>query len=516
MQLKKQTSDAIVLTVVVLVGAFLRLYRIAEQPILGDETHSLRALQHFDYRYILTHFFPADISIPQTVIAKFIALNYGLNEVSIRLLPVATGILLLPVAVALLQPFFSGVAVRYYVALLAVSPLLVLYSRFARPYSISTFLVFVAVFTWWRFQISGAKIWGVSYVLSASLSIYFMPASAPAALAPFVFGIFSHDNFTVNWLVEYGKKNIVYFVLLCSLTMLFVMPPFIFDGSSILSKLNGSHLHGDCIRHAIMWLCGTVSELGLFVTILLLLCGIVICFNNERGMTLYLLCIIFTQIVTVVLLSPAGMENDIVLARYFLWVIPIALLFLAVSLARLSELTHLAPWISKICGGLIVVFLIMNGPLPGLFLVKNDFRMPRRFGILIDHPHAHRVYNRIAQDATAGAVLEVPLHYGRYEIAQKVHQRDVFIGFINHITNDTTNDNPLEVALRPQKLYNFWKYVDLENDRGLADRDIHFIVIHKHPRNRKIRIRTGNAIDFCLQHYGRPYYDDTDLVVWRI
>ena len=72
--------------------------------------------------------------------------------------------------------------------LFALSPILVLYSRIARPYEIlalATFGAALAFDRWWRTGSPGA---GAAFVALAAFSIYLHLGAAPFVAAPFLLG----------------------------------------------------------------------------------------------------------------------------------------------------------------------------------------------------------------------------------------------------------------------------------------------------------------------------------------
>lgn len=137
-------------SVLVAGGALLRVYDIAGQVVADDEMHSLRALRQYTASHLFTHFFGADISTPMALLQRVIGDQVGLSEVTTRLPVLAAGLLALVVLPALARrPFGAPVALAF-AALVSISPQLIYYSRYGRPYMVSTLLVFCAVFSFAR------------------------------------------------------------------------------------------------------------------------------------------------------------------------------------------------------------------------------------------------------------------------------------------------------------------------------------------------------------------------------
>src|SRR5688572_23938651 len=125
-------------------AAWLRAYRIDRQVPVDDEWHALHKLMTSGYGEIFSSFGLADHSIPLTLFYKLFAQTIGLDEIGMHVLQVACGIALVVVAARLAWKATGSPSVTVLFAfLLAGAPFLVLYSRFARPYAITTLLVVV-------------------------------------------------------------------------------------------------------------------------------------------------------------------------------------------------------------------------------------------------------------------------------------------------------------------------------------------------------------------------------------
>ena len=117
-------------------GAFLRFFQLGEQYITGDEWHALHAAMNSSYWTIASSFGIADHSIPVALYFKWMLENITLTQMTIQLPFVLTGVASI-VVVPILIRHYIGISVTNIVALLlAFSPILIIFSRFARPYTI--------------------------------------------------------------------------------------------------------------------------------------------------------------------------------------------------------------------------------------------------------------------------------------------------------------------------------------------------------------------------------------------
>jgi uncharacterized membrane protein len=96
------------------------------------------------YGEIFASFGVADHSIPLTLFYKLLAQTIGIDEIGLHILQVISGIALVGAAAWMAWRATASAAVSVLLAfLLAGAPFLVLYSRFARPYAITTLLVVI-------------------------------------------------------------------------------------------------------------------------------------------------------------------------------------------------------------------------------------------------------------------------------------------------------------------------------------------------------------------------------------
>src|SRR5258706_5703122 len=88
-------------TLATALAVWLRTYGITSQVVLDDEWHAIHKLMSASYVDITKTFGAADHSIPLTLLYKAMADTIGLAEGRMRVLQVACGIALVPVAALL-------------------------------------------------------------------------------------------------------------------------------------------------------------------------------------------------------------------------------------------------------------------------------------------------------------------------------------------------------------------------------------------------------------------------------
>jgi hypothetical protein len=183
---------ALALAPPIALGLFLRLWRLDAQILGGDELHAVRLLFASPLSALLTTYQPTDVSLPLMGLLRILSdAGVRLSEMHFRAPSVLSGALLLVLAPVLLRPRIGTRAALWLAWLLAISPLLVFYSRFARSYAPMTLLVFCAIHSflrWWQTRRPG---WALLYVALAALAVYLHLGAAPFVAAPFLYALLS-------------------------------------------------------------------------------------------------------------------------------------------------------------------------------------------------------------------------------------------------------------------------------------------------------------------------------------
>src|SRR5262245_4110650 len=157
---------------VVAAGVFLRLQQLPSQVMMDDEWHALRVAADHGYGYILTHFGTADHSIPLCVLDKLFLDTIGLSEALLRAPAILSGIGALIIIPFLLQGILPRSLAFGFTCLLAISPLHIFFTRYARPYAVTLLLAFVAVLCLYRWFAQPRLWYGLLWVFAGAAAIY--------------------------------------------------------------------------------------------------------------------------------------------------------------------------------------------------------------------------------------------------------------------------------------------------------------------------------------------------------
>lgn len=135
-------ASTLLLLLAFVIGSGLRLAGVGPAFLFGDELHSLFALPQ-GYGHLMTHFSATGSGLGLPLLQRTFVDLFGHNHWAIRAPAWIPGLLLLPAAWWITRRWLGdGIAIGT-TWLVATSPLLIFYSRFARSYALVALLTFV-------------------------------------------------------------------------------------------------------------------------------------------------------------------------------------------------------------------------------------------------------------------------------------------------------------------------------------------------------------------------------------
>jgi len=164
---------------ILLVGAALRVAYLDRQVVLGDELHPVRVAQEQSLGWILTHYRVQDNCIPITACAWLLDRTVGLEELGFRALSWLPGILLVLLALRASRTLLPAADRALLGWLVAASPLLVFWSREARPYAAVSLLGPLALLALVRWAHAGRRSDLLATAAAQAGLLYFNLPSAP-------------------------------------------------------------------------------------------------------------------------------------------------------------------------------------------------------------------------------------------------------------------------------------------------------------------------------------------------
>ncbi|MDR2173187.1 MAG: hypothetical protein LBE32_03140 [Burkholderiales bacterium] len=329
------------LVLIVALGLALRLDQFIEQVLIEDEWHSVHQILRHSSAEMFRTFGHADYSIPLGLLYAWIADHVGLSEMLMRAPMMAAGALLL-----CLLPWYiarkSGWPIALLFALfLAISPLLISYSRMARPYALTVLLGWFAHAAFLRCwtATTGRQVLlsGTGYVISSALAVWLHLIMAPFVAAPFLWGLWqffrsSDKGQRKTWLLRGVALATSWGVVLAALIAL----PLMNDWASLSVKSGTDLPNWETLKGALYFWTGSSQAWAMALCVLLMIpgifsvCRLPIIQTGLVGIALTLIGILLTK--------PAWVFNPVTFVRYLLPLLPLLLLFLAAGCLKSGQL----------------------------------------------------------------------------------------------------------------------------------------------------------------------------------
>jgi len=436
------------------VGIYLRATQLPIQILIDDEWHAIHKLLQSDAKGILTSFGVADYSIPLTLYYRFVALHGGLSEWAMHVPLLVAGIALLVVAPLMLRREAEPPVRAVWVALLAISPLLVYLSRTARPYALTCLLAFVAViaFRRWWLGTSRATTWACVYVVATFLAGWLHLIALPFTLLPFGYAAIAtlaapaaHDRMRVMLrLLRLGAITVL--PLLAAL-----LPPLFASAGQLAEKAGNDRATIESLYRSALMLFGTGSPWVLAAACLLLVVGVRRAMRRDRGFVAYIVFISIGLALAVAAARPAWVQHPLVFARYMLPALPFALLFVAEGAVTCAA-AFARPSMQAAAIAIAMLALFCTGPIPRYLYYPNQFVDHARFQFDYDdahNPYVRKIpqgpipafYRTLAQRQPASLTLiEAPWrlesNFIPFPWYQAVHRQFVMIGLVTPVCGE--------------------------------------------------------------------------------
>ncbi len=514
----------------VIFGAGLRLYQLPGQILFGDEWHAIFAATHFDYSQIVSNFGLSDRSIPITLYYKFAMNSVGLEEWVIRAPFFLSGTLTILVLPLLIRSLVGRFTSNLFAWLLAISPPLIFYSRFARPYSISLFCGFVAVimfFRWWM-----APNWrpAILYVILAAASAYLLLVTLPFVLGPFLF--FLALSLHSPWIqLSHSIKRLTGLGILTLFPLLLLLaPPLYFSFEAVSNKASHSMVQLSVMAEAFKILTGQESLIIITITLMLAITGLIRMCRKSPSFTAYLFALSLIQAVTILILRPMGANAPHILARYMLLALPAMLIFVAAGVEAILAVFHspLKKWVRiALPVGLCTLFFL-EGPILAVNYRPNNATSLMMLVYALKGEKYHSILKRVPEfykniaihPPASLTIVEAPFIWQANHIPlyQKIHRQHILMGLANGLCGKK------EAILTSKHIANLSSIVDLNSIDELFDEGVNFVVFHKWLQN-EVRVtlpayRSQQDMSNCIERYrtrlGAPLFEDEDITVFEI
>lgn len=333
---------------------------------------------------IATHFGVADYCIPLTLYYRALYDVGALTEWTMRAPLLLGGIGLLVFAPWSLRRSVPLPTRSVWLALLAISPVLMYLTRTARPYALSGTLALVAIvaFLRWYHDAPQARRWAWLYVLATVAAGWLQLLTLTFTLTPFLlFGVLA------LWRLAHGqtreglgmlRRLLVFGLLTVAPLALLLLPPLINDWGALVGKAGRGAVTWDSAWRTALMLFGVGGPVVAGLLTALTAWGVVRFSRRQPALTACFLLIMAIATTTIIVAQPAWIEHPGVLARYVMPGLPLLLLFLAEGLLAAAQWL-LPRYLTAGVAALALAGLFAVGPLPKLLYWPNQFMGHTRF-----------------------------------------------------------------------------------------------------------------------------------------
>jgi hypothetical protein len=524
------------LFLIFLAGACVRLYRISDQLVIDDEWHALNAVQYHDFGWIFTHFGDSDHSIPLALLYELQYQVTGLNELLLRWPMLLAGCATVVVLPYMLRFWLTRSERLMLAVLLAISPFLIYYSRFARPYAILVVLESAALLLAWHWWKGNQLKHGLGWVLLATLSAWLNTPALIVVTSPFIwFGLHATHKVirTRDW-SDFLRLCVIAIVML-ALLAIFLGPPLYTQPAVIFAKAGRHFIDLETLPWAISLASGS-GQTWLYVALFLFsFLGVGVLFRRHKAFTKYIVATALFAILTLIVTGAAFAVHGNIFLRYLIGLLPFYLAFVAIGLVKAtSHLVGRSGWPAAMTGVtllFVVTTLVLAGPIPGWPIRDNQFLSHQNYHFhynpqrnlyslaMKDWYQAEPFYEEIAKahpDSDA-IIVEAPWSMESYtnplNRQQETHHQQVQVGFVNGVCSKPLYGE-LAAGQPGMKFRNFVYLQELLDGSRSAD----YLVLRRRTMpdtSRKIEMDFDQCEQAVRARFGEPWRQSELALVFR-
>lgn len=500
-----------------LLGAGLRLHALADQVVQDDEWHAIHKLMVAGYGEIFRSFGYADHSIPLTLLYKAMADAFGLDEINMRILQVAAGIALVPLAAAVALRVTQNAAATVLCAfLVAGAPFLVLYSRTARPYSLTLFAICAALAALWHWRTSHDVRLAAGICAAVGISAWLHPISAvfPAVAMLFILAEDALDRRDVRPVVALGAGAAL--AIAISLAV-----PLLNDFGSLSAKAGGDHAGIRTLGRMASIFAGGLSGGATAIAATVAVFGAWRLARSSPRLAAYLSVVCLVPMAVLAFLGASWSQQGHTFARYVLPAQVVLMLLFAfgfveavrMALRRDAVGVQLVAALTLAIGYLMVNPAIRQVATLGAWYghLFHHYDYVPRFNVAMRQYHGYPVpvfYREIgALPPGSLTVIEAPFtsgapanhlaYFGQYH---RQHER---LGLLH----DLCLGGPYEGEVPKDPRFRFRNFVFLDDPAAVRATGARYIVLERGERHGRPFVEAERCIAALARLYGPPTVD---------
>jgi hypothetical protein len=519
---------------VIAVAVLLRTWQLGHQILIDDEWHAIHRLMQASYRDIFLSFGHADYTIPLTLFFKLLADTIGLGEWRMRALPLLSGLATVVLLPWVLRPWLARQERWLLAGLIAISPLLIHFTRYVRPYALTVPLMVVAMVALWRWWHERRAVWAWVFVPCATLAAWLHPLTLLFTASGLVWFALAAGG---RWWRGDGAEGFRRIVPLGALTTVLcsalVLPPLLADPAAMSSKSGIHQLQWATFPWSWQLMVGTAAWLPALALFALAVLGAVVLARRDTGFAGYWLFAFCVALAVISQLDAAWIHHALVLVRYTAVVQPMVLMLVALGLAgiarRLASGARQA-WLTVGLSLALLAGLYAVGPLPETYRGLNQFTSHMRYHFDYDFEDSVYTqvmgraelpdfYDRLADEPGDWVLIEAPWHFESHMSPlseyQREHQMKLRIGMISGLCADWTYG---ELEYASDQHIVFRHFVFLADILKRPSPENRFVILHRESllgQGRELA-DIEPCIDAFREAYGPAWYEDDEAVVFRV
>ena len=552
-------------------GFFLRSYLLLDQVLSDDEWHGFYYAIGKTPGWLLTHFsIPGATCIPLNVYTWVLGSTVGWTEIALRLPSWICGMLCIILCPLLARSILAPRCEAWLALPLAVSPILIFYSRLCRPYSAVAFFSFAALLLAARWMQTGGWRAALGFATTGVLAVYFHLFAVVTVGTPVLAAMVFH------WHRRYWQKRPVaapqpplrhWLLIAGGMTLagaLLVLPALV---NSMQTTFFTVALAGiftlQSIPRVALLISGTGQPVlaGLFW--LLVGVGAARQCRHNPWFGWMLVSLYPLHALALMLSRPDSAQSAIVLTRYCIPLVPVSLLFAAgglqAVLGSLAARFELRPAFQTLAAVAVVTVLVSAGPLPQNYIAPNNFTnhgafqhaygpidwsrsfysdlTPANFTLVttVRADEIRPFYSELAKSPNGRPVVEYPMligdHFNPLYYYQHFHRRPVIVGYASDVALDrglaagnvygnSYIDQVLSLVKPPAQL-RFRNLISMDDLKAMQARNVEYIILHKRFEAHLPQValplpdldRLSHAYRLKL---GSPAYEDAYIVAFRL
>src|SRR5450756_1145793 len=328
-----------------LTGLWLRWYLLADQVFTDDEWHGLYYVIGKSPFWLLTHFsIPGATCIPLNFYTWVLGDTIGWSELWLRLPSLLCGVLCVLAGPLLARQLIGPRRAMWLGLLLAISPVLVFYSRVCRPYSAVALSGFVALLFAARWLRSGGLRPALLFAVSSVVAVYFHLFAAVTVAAPMlmVLGFLAWSRWGRPAQPVTAGPAFREWLIVCAVGAVggsvLVLPALIHSlhGTFFNIALAG-HLTFESLPRVAQLISGTGQPVLTVLFWAALIVGAIDQCRRNPWFGWMLVSLYPLHAVALILSRPDCAQSAIVLTRYCIPLVPVSLLFVACGLQTVLE-----------------------------------------------------------------------------------------------------------------------------------------------------------------------------------